>query len=191
MGENPVPGSRPFPNAERGKQMRMTDRQINMLADAETPTATVCYHGVRLIHECPERGTDEMPLFVLRFIGHLLSDHEAIQPEVGDVVPDSSLFTVDFPMHVPTIGSLMAKLGQFATQAFACDMASDISQEMPPEILDMLNGKIDFEFDITEVDPDALPEDMPEPLRRLLGDVFGTSEPDDGWTKYRRNRGEN
>lgn len=111
--------------------MRMTSEQLDELAAADSAHVTMCYHGVQLIHECPEMNSGETPIFVVRIVGHILSgleeDHDSY---TDDVVKDHKIFSIDIPLHPDTMSRFTERMAEFAAQGMACDM---LSQESPPD----------------------------------------------------------
>lgn len=119
--------------------MRMTDEQLNQLADAESAHITMCYHGVRLIHDCPEMDSGETPIFVVRIVGHILSGLEDEHDSYSDdVVADHKVFSIDLPMRPDTLSRLTDKMTQYAAQGMACDMLSQESSPDPNKFPDIM-----------------------------------------------------
>lgn len=135
--------------------MRMTSEQLDRLGAAEEATVMVCYHGVALKHECPE-DRDEMPMFTIRFVGHLINGPDELgQDETGDVVDDHRVFSVDFPLPGPIMTDLAEKMAEWGMQATICG----------GPVGEFIKGMMDeFGSGI------AVPMDqLPDKLKRILG----------------------
>ncbi len=98
--------------------MRMTDKQIRKLMDADEPTSTICYHGMSVL-SAPENA----PFRVIRIIGHLVFDDDDVDPSI---VPDHRTVAFDIPMVPET----MMHISESLVHAVKCSM-SEIDPPFP------------------------------------------------------------
>lgn len=147
----------------------MTDEQLNRLAEADEPTARMCFHGMRIIHDCPENNHEqERPVFTVRFVGHLLTEHDPwMDPASEAEVPERNIFSIDFPFHPPTLADVAQTFSEAAAQGFICDMFTGAK-----------NGNVIQLFEGSELPPmiHEIKDQLPPFLREIL---FG-DENDDG-----------
>jgi len=151
--------------------MRMTDEQLNRLADADEPMARMCFHGMRIIHDCPENNHEqERPVFILRFVGHLLSDHDPFMDAASeDEVPERNIFSIDLPFHPPTLADVASTMSEAAAQAFICDMFTGAKNGNVVSLF----GDGEMPKFVSEI-PDEIKNAMPPFLREILfGDEDG------------------
>lgn len=151
--------------------MRMSDEQLNRLADADEATMRVCFHGMRAMHACPENGHEtEKPMFVIRLIGHLLTDHDpAIDPHTEGDVPNWNVVSIDLPMIPETVTEVSSMFAEIATQAFVCDMLTGNRDE---NIQAIFGDDLPAEF--VKNMPEEFRSSLPPFLREMLfGDENG------------------
>lgn len=104
--------------------MRLTDQQLNGLMNNDTATVQICYHDIGMEHKCPKPGSGEVPVFVIRIVGHFLDGIDACKDDLmsDEIVSDHKLFSIDLPFHPQTLAGMTSKLSEAVIQALACEM---------------------------------------------------------------------
>lgn len=114
--------------------MEMTSEQLDHLMHDKYATVEVCYHGIGMSHECPERGSGDVPVFVIRIVGHLLNGLEECDPASDEIVSDHKLFSVDIPFHPEILASMTSRLSEVVIQAIGCESLSRSDQGITPDM---------------------------------------------------------
>lgn len=108
--------------------MFMSRDQFEKLAEAENATVRMCFHGMRVLHECECTEQDgSTPVYMLRFVGHIIDDEfeHGDRASTNDV-PEHRELTVDLPMSPDLLRSFAGSVMDTAAQASACEMMSNL-----------------------------------------------------------------
>lgn len=108
--------------------MFMRRDQFEKLAEAKNAIVRMCFHGMRVLHECECTEQDgSTPVYTLRFVGHIIDDEfEHGDRESTNDVPEHRELTVDIPMSPDLLLSFAESVMVTAAQASACEMVSNL-----------------------------------------------------------------
>lgn len=127
---NPAPESLTILRNGKRAKMFMSREQFQRLADADGSTVRMCFHGIRVHHECEciDPDFDGTPVYMLRFVGHIIDDEfeHGDRASTADV-PEHRELTVDLPMSPELLRSFADSIAGVAGQASACEMMSGLT----------------------------------------------------------------
>lgn len=148
---SPVPESPDqIPKQKEGKKMFMDPNRIQELSRADDATVTLCYHGITMIHNCDAPGSGKIPVFALRYVGHLVNgDFNPEDLRTEEKAPEHREFTIDIPMSPELLREMATELTNLSAQADACELLQSppMNPDEWPEFLRALFADKDDEGD--------------------------------------------